>query len=378
MRLFVQEAIVQTANESPDVVLLQQVSRSSTAYLKKAFSRATGDRFVIGAGPARQTRAEEGPRVRRDDSAILVNVSTSRVLATGKTTVTQRPKYASRTPMIQVIPWVKVVEKGDRGPRVRTIAASIHYPKHSAFKNRTVSHLQKQRWSAKLSRFLNRKLPNGRIGDGRIAVLGGDFNAQKCKLGTFDQNGTCREMGFWRTLTKLGYRDPINMVLIDKDLSSRPVIDFIFSRAFVSQASFDGRFARGEWTYSDHGVGAGLLEDVDTTPPNRPETGKWRLTDDGHPCVWSFAANSAGWDGGSGTKEWILYRKVRDEKWGVVKKLDYKGTGDTRFVDSEFTPVPGDKPQYGVASADRAGNVSRIIPAVHFSRSRGPHCRTAS
>lgn len=365
---------------TPDVILLQQVDRSSAQWLKNAFSNATGDRFVVAGGPARTPRADKGATVRRDDSAILVNASTSRVLATGNTQVTQRPNLASRKPMTQIVPWAKVVEKGSPKERLKAIVSSIHYPKHSAFINRSASQLQKARWSVKLHRFLNHIMPTAGVGDGRLAVLGGDFNTQKCKVGTYDVDGTCKEMRFWNRLTRLGYKDPINIEMVDKDIRTRPIIDFLFSRANVVVPRFYSKFNREFEYFSDHGIGAGLLEDEDTTAPWGPSSGRWRYTDQGHPCLWGFAQGKSAWDGGSGAKEWLFYRRLEgDEDWTLIKRLPYRfdgyyhgGMGITTFIDFDQTQSTGDQLEYAIAVRDRAGNVSSM---VRMGQDGGNHCR---
>lgn len=373
MRLFVSETIEQTEGAAPDVVLLQQVNQSSAKWIGNAFAKRTGSRFAVAVPPGSPTlrRVASQDLSIRDDSAILVNTSTSRVLAAGKTQVTQRPRAASRTPIRQIVPWAKVMERGKGADRLKMIAASIHYPKHSAFVGRPASHQHKARWSGSLNRFLGGKLPDAGVGDGRIPVLGGDFNAQKCRLGTFDSDGTCREMNFWRTLSRLRYRDAINMMQGQSDSWVRAIIDFLFTRANVSIAHRDGAP-----NYSDHGVAAALLEDEDTTPPWRPGRGYWTTTDKGHPCLWSFANGSSGWDGGSGLKKWVVYRSVTGgNDWELAGSITDR-IGNVHFMDRHVTHSGNGQLKYKVAAVDRAGNASRTVPADYLSSRNGLHCRT--
>ena len=363
MKDYVLKTTWSTYPHAPDVVLLQQVNQRSTEWLAKEFSRRTGRPFGIATRPADTIRkkVDGGRFVKRDDTAILFNKSTIDVLAAGKTEVIQRRDAVIRTPIRQVVPWVKVLERDSGNKALRMIAASIHYPTHGTFKTRRQSQLHKARWSLQLNRFVNSKMATAGTGDRRIAVLAGDFNTQKCKLGTFDHDGSCRPMGFWRNLRQAGYKEPVNTITGRFDHRVRPIIDFIFSRANAAEARWDG--SNNGAVYSDHALTTALLEDRDTTPPSEARGGVWIFDDEGHPWLRHYASSAAGWDGGSGWRRWLVYRRESpDDEWQLIKR-----TKDSEFFDEDTVAATKAEQKelketfrYAITAEDRAGNIAPL------------------
>lgn len=365
MKDYVLKTTWHTHPHTPDVVLLQQVNQRSTRWLAKEFSRVTGHPFGIAIRPADAIRkkVDNGRFVKRDDSAILFNKSTIDVLASGKTEVTQRRDAVKGTPIRQVVPWAKVVELDSGNKALRMIATSIHYPTHGSFKNRRESQLHKARWSSQLSRFADSKMPTAGDGDRRVAVLGGDFNTQKCKLGTYDSDGSCRAMGFWRRLTRLGYKEPINRLLGPIDYRARPIIDFIFTRGNVANAAWDDvNDGKG---YSDHALITALVEDEDTTPPWGAGNGRWIFDEAGHPWLRHYAGLWRGWDGGSGFRRWVIYRRMSPpEGWeliGYTKEAEFHDAEILADTESEEDALKGNL-QYVIRAEDRVGHLS--VPTI--------------
>lgn len=349
MRRFVIAALQTSERHAPDVVLLQQVNSTSTEWLRKAFSLRTGNRFAIVVGPSEQTRVDIEPKElnRRNDSAILINRSSARVISSGKFRVTQRRRYASRKPIQQVVPWATIAER--RGDLHMTVT-SIHYPTHGAFRNRRMSFSQKAGWSVRLSRLIRRQRPDS--GDGHVPVLAGDFNALKCHLGTSDYDKNCRQTKLWKTLAGLRYREALDVGEYSR--MDRNIIDFVFTRGNISDVFWDYGFHQKN--YSDHGVAAVLLEDQDTTPPYKPHYFGLRMSA-GQPYLYGWANRHAfvGWDGGSGFKHWLIYRtKLNQNDWQLIGH-----SRDDKFTDSKVDIDGGDAFRYRVAAMDRAGNISQ-------------------
>ena len=246
-----------------------------------------------------------------------------KVLSTGRWQVQQRARSASRTPIRQIVPWAKVVEKDGGAERVRSAVTSVHFPKHNAFKNRKASYSHKKRWSTKLGRLVNAKIDNAGTGDNRLPVLAGDFNILRCALGTNDWDDNCRPMGFWKRVMDQGYRDTTHV----KGYGVRPHnrIDFLFSKANISQNYWDFRFRSAE--YSDHGHIVALLEDEDRTPPQPPFKPLWELNRDGDPRLYGFLRDESAWDGGLGVASWEIYRRQEgEEEWHLIGTPDVSTT----------------------------------------------------
>lgn len=366
MKRFVYMALLQTHQRAPDFVLLQQVNRSSTEWLKKNFSQRTGSRFKIAVAPRGPTRtiSESRGTIHRDDSAILFNSSKTRLVDSGKFEVVQRAGTASRRPMHQVVPWATIIERGSDPDRLQMAAASIHFPKHSVFKNRLMSYSHKARWGVRVDRFLRHRIHgSGRLGG--IPVLGGDFNGLKCVLGTSDYRENCRPTKLWKRMLKLRYKEGLDVAQW-RDMG-RKIIDYVFTRGNFIQANWDRAYHsdRGDDYYSDHGSMAVLVEDEDTAPPEPPFPPDWEMNPKGYPRLYDWEGGSrdtggtTGWDGGSGLKHWLVYRRgPNQEQFKMIGRVPDRLHHEEHFVDGEVTLDDDDEYQYMIGAADRAGNIS--------------------
>lgn len=362
MRMFLNVTIDYTQGGAPDVVLLQQVNRFSTRWLRRGFSKRVGNHFAIVEQPSRLKNSEwidpttskmENGYLKRDDSAILVNTSTVRVLSRGKVSVKQRRNAATYMPIEQVVPWAKIAERGNDPGSVRLTTTSIHYPAHRAFQNRRLSHEHKARWSARLHGFLNRRMHDRGPGDGRISSLVGDFNASRCA--DTSESGHCRRTILWKRLNSLRYREAIHVGGYYR--LKKHIIDLIFTRGHISYVDWDRASAGsyGGGSYSDHGVVTVLLEDVDRTAPTNASF-SWNLRRDKSPLLFGWRGLYGGWDGGSGLKHWRIYRRPMGEKeWDLIAR-----TRDWLYPDKEVTINEANAFQYRVTAVDRVGNRSEF------------------
>ena len=366
MRNFVDRALEMARGDSPDIVLLQQVNLSATRWLRGAFERRTGHRFVAIESPPMRVRSDTPSRngVVRDDSAILVNASTTRSVDHGTFRVSQDREAARRLPITQVVPWAEVIERPGAGPQLRATFTSLHYPTHRAFVSRPQSHTHKARWSARLSGLVGKQMPDQGIGDGRVPVLAGDFNARRCQLPTEDSARNCRPTRFWKTLTRLNYREAMYEAEFWRKDSG--VIDFVFARGNFSDVRWDYTYKgqAGKGFYSDHRVEAVLLEDTDTTPPYMPNRPRYRPSPDYQPFICDWGGWPTGWDGGSGRKEWVVFRRKHGEdEWKVIGRV-----GSARFQDNEVDIHGGEVYYYRIAALDWAGNMSKPTAAIRVPR----------
>jgi endonuclease/exonuclease/phosphatase family metal-dependent hydrolase len=348
---------------APDVILLQQVNRRSTEWLRMAFKRHSTYKYktVLRPSPMRGTRSNNpvvkdimgGTAVKRDDSAILINTETTRVLSRGKITLTQPDSTASRNPIHQVIPWAKVVEKGSSGTRLRMIVPSIHYPRPNAFTTHRVDRLQKVKWSEHLSRVFKQKINDRGRGDSRISVLAGDFNATECLPWANAWRPSCPKTIFWKNMRRLGYTAALR--LFGRHGHHRVLVDHIFADSFVSNAIRDHKFK----DYSDHGVVMAWLEDEDNTPPTPPRIARWRLTPDNHPKLLFSTRWPPSSDWQTGISHYRIYRageQMKDPTF--LDEVD----GVVPYIDTSVDLSDGRRYHYQVRAVDRAGNLSPLGP----------------
>lgn len=365
VRRFVFMAMNQTYVRAPDVVLLQEVNEAATRFLAGAFTRRTGNRFAIAVTPHGPTKTV-GDRgtVTRDDSAILFNASATRVTASGKFQVIQRRATASRRPMRQVVPWATIIERGKHPDRLRMVAASIHYPKHSAFRTRKMSYSHKARWSAKLNRLLGQRVRSS-SSLGGIPVLAGDFNGLKCVLGTSDNHENCRPTKLWTRMRRLRYKEALEVGEYRR--MDRKIIDFSFTQGNVSRVRFDYSYHEdsGAEYYSDHGVMAALLEDEDTTPPKPPNSPECEIEPNGDVRLyeweggWRGSGGRTGWDGGSGLKDWLVSRRgPGQEQFKLIGRVRDHLQTESHFIDDTVVLVDDKEYLYEIRAIDRAGNIS--------------------
>lgn len=367
MREFLSQSL---GRDAPDVVLLQQVNRHSTRWLRRGYTERTRNTFRIVKGPSWLRNSEPGESVRkevpggflrRDDSAILVNTSTMRVISSGKVIISQRRSAAKGTPKQQVVPWARLAERGHDPDLLQVTTTSIHYPTHGSFQNRRLSFQHKRRWSSRLSRLLNSKMRD-RASDNKIATLIGDFNATRCVHGTSIKYNNCHRTLFWKRMMKMGYGEALHAGEYG-DGWRRHMIDFIFHKGNVSSVFYD-YWPKGIDDYSDHGVAGALLEEEDKTPPFPPHRIHGRYTEGDHPRLFVGEGRYGGWDGGSGWKGWRIFRRT-----GEVGEWDQIAVDRGRYyVDREVTVTHGDTYQYLVDSVDRVGNASNSLGPITFSR----------
>lgn len=364
MRNFVKRTMFMTRWNAPDVILLQEVNWWSARWLERAFERRTGHGFRVISGPPGTIRTEmKRGFLRRDDSAILMNSSSMRLLSNGKFHVRHRRDAASRRPMWQMVPWARMIEKGRRGNRLQAAVASVHYPRHSTFENRSQSHRHKARWSRQLARLLDMKMPDRGVGDGRVSVITGDFNAHTCST----EDRPCVPNEHWRALTKLRYRDALR-VCGWREYFHR--IDFMFTKANIADVLWDHQQSVSwvnSWpqAYSDHPLITALIEDEDTTPPLAAEEKiRVEFEDNDLELFWGSSrgmwrwTHEGGWDGGVGLSHWLLYRRETEEQpWTLIASPK---TG--HYIDKDFDSDGSRLFQYRVAAVDRAGNVSSFSP----------------
>jgi hypothetical protein len=340
-----------------DVFLLQQTNASSARWLAQRLSKRSRRRFVVAIGPGRLKGADsENPVVRatrdgklkiRDDSAVIVNTTMLKILDTGKFSVTQKRRDARGTPLRQLIPWVKVRERGNSPQNLKVTAASIHLPKQVVFKSRRVALASKAHWSRRIARLLKDEMPDNRTGDNRITVLGGDFNTTRC-INPQKGDEECRVNLFWRRFRKTGFRDGFG-----PDMSPR-VIDYIFTQANISGVYRNSSFRYEK--FSDHGIVQALIEDEDETGPWVPWDASWMpMPVTRHPCIHFYWRKFAGWDAGTGLHHWDFYRRPyrQSDEW------EYVGSSRKKyFIDQSVAFTRDTEFEYIIKAVDRAGNSS--------------------
>lgn len=357
LRVFVRRMFRQVPR-SPDVVLLQELWGRSASAVAGIMSRRSPDRYAV-AMPAADPpwRQPSSSYVVGTDSAIVVNTRTMRIKRSGHLRLGYDPSKATGEVRVKRHPYALMKER--RGNFALPVV-SVHFPKAEHFTTRKVSRNVKARWMRTLTRRLGRIFPNEFHRKRR--VIAGDFNNPRCQRNA----PLCKFTSAYRVATrKLGYRDSVNIM----NGWDNP-IDFIFSKAPVSQSGVDHASKKQKRRYSDHRFRWALLEKKDRTAPTAPgRVGSGKGTHD--------EVKLRGWkpvrDGGSGFARF----KVQRSRKGAGRGFHSIGRSrDTRFTDKRVKP--GRKYWYRVVAFDRVGNRSGRTPAFRIRAgeplpsSRGP------
>jgi hypothetical protein len=258
MRVYVRELLLKVPYQ-PDALLLQEVKETSAEVVARILSRRTGATYVV-ARVARRLRVETETRVTFSDSAIVLNAGTMRTVDPGGFITTSYRLEDGTRPKPNAKRAAFLLADERAGP-LRLSLASLHLVRSSDLVSTEIDDLYKQRWSARIARFLQSAYPPASAND--VSVVGGDFNADRC-------SDAC-PAPFWAALTgdSIAHRDAVYSVAPFRG------VDYIFSNGGIYQAgvdtSYDPTLAAGDVTrfYSDHRLRWAVIGN-DTVAPAAP------------------------------------------------------------------------------------------------------------
>jgi hypothetical protein len=247
MALYVDRLLNQTPY-FPDVLLLQEVKRSSADRVAYLLSKKTGDRYVVAVRPP-WVPWHQTPRIRTEtDSGIVINATTTKKLDHGGyiSLTYKRSDALDPTDRVEINQHARLSVK-ERDGGLKLGVASVHF-QYKRLKNRGLWRFYQKKWAKKVTAKLTSKYP------GTQHTVGGDFNRPRCIHPGSPL--TCKKNPFWRVfVNRRHYRDSIYKVWRDgKKHLGLGGVDFIFTKGNPTNARDDRSYAPQSSTdfYSDH------------------------------------------------------------------------------------------------------------------------------
>ncbi|MEA2509032.1 MAG: hypothetical protein QOG21_1114 [Actinomycetota bacterium] len=247
MALYVDRLLNQTPY-FPDVLLLQEVKRSSADRVAYLLSRKTGDRYVVAVRPPR-IPWHQTPRIRTEtDSGIVINATTTKKLDRGGyiSLTYKRSDAADPTDRVEINQHARL-SVGEKSGGLELGVASVHF-QYKRLKNHALWRFYQKKWAKKVAAKLTSKYP------GTQHTVGGDFNRTRCIHPGSPL--TCKKNPFWRVfVNRSNYRDSIYKVWRDgKKHLGLGGVDFIFTKGNPTNARDDRSYdpQSPSQFYSDH------------------------------------------------------------------------------------------------------------------------------
>jgi hypothetical protein len=247
---------------SPDTVLIQEVRARAVKNVKKFLEKKFGCSFSIAAnaGKTPWKWTKKYTHLLGRDTAVIVNKDAMRVRRTGFIVTGYKSSEAATGASIKSkrAAWARVKERNDPNQSekpLRIVAASVHFPRGSDFKNAATSERVKKRSAKKIARKLEKILHDGTAEDAKMHVIAGDFNSHRFS------GSPSNEMPPYHLLT----HDPYNFTdgIIEHATGGNPnPIDFIFSTGKSLDANVDSGNTHEEGSpnfYSNHDLRWSLL-----------------------------------------------------------------------------------------------------------------------
>lgn len=231
----------------PDVLLMQEVNYKSSAYLAREMTRQSGQRYVVVARPRQRTTIEYPHQSVHEETGIIINAQTMRVVKKSRYTQTDYPRSAAASgqrPQGRRHAHMMLAEKGTD---LQVPVMSLHFARTSDMKSLSVSDSYRAEWARKIESLMQRRY--GADADGKVSNVAGDFNMDRCVTGSF---ASCQEARFWKTFTSRPHRYKDSQY----DAGLPIGVDIIFTTGQVFDAGWDehGKFNESNRKnyYSDH------------------------------------------------------------------------------------------------------------------------------
>lgn len=239
-------------SSAPDVVLLQEVTRSVAKEVAVRLSREIGKKYTVAIAPGPVAWHQVGDKMYATETAILLNSSTMRRLGRGH--------YLTNTYALNdTAPGIPNTRKGvayvlaqQRSTGIKYSIASLHFVPNWNFKSPAVSYEYKRQWAARVVHIVKMHYPSS------IPVIGGDFNSPRC-LNRSARD--CVPAPFWSLMTSgLHFHDTLYTYgeqIGLGHLPAKPGVDFIFTKTGTAAAGSDYTYTKADQAdptkfYSDH------------------------------------------------------------------------------------------------------------------------------
>ena len=245
VKVFVRR-VLDTVPHSPDLVLLQEVRNKSAKKVAKVLSNKTSDDYKMAVAPGELPTQDFDNRQVFTDTSVVVNQSTMKITDDGgylSTTYDREDGLIGEKLAVKRHAYLEVKE---RSSGLRMSVASLHLSPENKLVSLSVSQTYRKTWVDDIAGFLEAEYP-----DADMSIIGGDFNTERCKVGTGGDTGRlCVANTWWDTLTSspYSYTD-----LVTEVIGGSPV-DYIFATADVIDAGKDDEIddERSSEYYSNH------------------------------------------------------------------------------------------------------------------------------
>ena len=239
-------------SSAPDVVLLQEVTRSVAKEVAKRLSREIGKKYVVAIAPGPVAWHQVGDKMFTTETAILLNSSTMRRLGHGGYITNTYSMDATASGIPNTTKKVAYVLAQQRSTGAKYALASLHFVPNWNFSSREVSYEYKKQWAGRVAHIVKSRYPRA------TPIIGGDFNSPRCLN---ESAKDCQAAPFWNLMTSgLRFNDTLysyGQQIGLGHLPAKPGVDFIFTKAATAAAGSDFTYTKADQAdpttfYSDH------------------------------------------------------------------------------------------------------------------------------
>lgn len=297
LRTFVRRLLRQ-APHSPDVLLLQEVSRRSTRKLVNILERKTSQGYGIAVSAGKNPVKVKDGRAYTRETSILFNSRRMKAIGEGRLINTSHRRPHGNPWRLPEVKRNAAALLRERGTGITFPVASVHFHTKSQLRNKKLARRYRTIWSRRMVDVMRREWPFYRS---RI-VVGGDFNGTRSRW----RAGRKVVQNWWKVMARRGFRDSVHAV------RSRGGVDHIFTRTRIAAADLDSSYhpdeVRGTSAYySDHRFRWALL-------------GQWRPRVRGK--VASSTTIDLSWKAlPSAKKIWVKRSRPGSGRWRIVASL---------------------------------------------------------
>ena len=247
---------------APDIVLVQEVRKRAVNNIKRFMENKFDCNFSIPVNASKKgwDWIRKYWKLGGQDAAVIVN--TDSMLSRDKGFITHN--YArsdaanGESVKVKKTAWVKVLEKNQPNENetpLTVLAASVHFPRGSEFKNEQTNKHLKKKFSEDVAQKLEKKQSDGSDQDEVIHVIGGDFN-----MARFNRSPN-NPLPPYKVLTSRPWNYVDGPISLTTGGNPNP-IDFLFSTGKPLKAKMDTRNNSNENSrgfYSNHDLRWSLL-----------------------------------------------------------------------------------------------------------------------
>ena len=223
---------------APDVLLLQEVRRSSARGVASRLSGATGFTYRVAVDPGPEPHLVRNGRIHKRETAIVLNTSTMTKVDRGGFIRLDIPRDEIASGLKPISKYAARLLVREKSTGLQVPVVSIHLPLDREFRSKSIARARRGKMSRKAVRILKDRYTGL---SPRLDTVAGDFN-QTRYIGK-----TKRLQPFYKVFTRdNSYRD--SLVVLEKGVS----IDLIFTRGGIVDGGVDAHTSDPSEYYSDH------------------------------------------------------------------------------------------------------------------------------